>query len=140
MKRRTLKTIGKYFLTGIAMILVCGLFSINDFTWADDFNLEDSAYIQTGEYIQIYEPDELNDEILMNRNGIWIVEKCIGVVLNESGDGKILNTREEYYNYINYSGLNYEVHTGDIILTYLFYNPDTAYTDDIIIRSDYIIE
>ena len=89
--------------------------------------------------IQIYETDDLTAEILENRNGNIIIEKTIGQVLNENGDGIVLNTDDDYYNYISYRYVE-GAQTGDIILTYFIYNPDTSYIDDIMDRFDYIID
>lgn len=89
--------------------------------------------------IQVYEVDDLDCETLENRNGNIIIEKIIGQVLNAEGDGIILNTEDDYYNYISYRGVK-GAEVGDIVLTYCIYNPDTTYTDDIIERFDYIID
>lgn len=89
--------------------------------------------------IQVYEVDDLDCETLENRNGNIIIEKIIGQVLNAEGDGIILNTEDDYYNYISYRGVE-GAEVGDIVLTYCIYNPDTTYTDDIIERFDYIID
>lgn len=89
--------------------------------------------------VNIYDTDELTGEMLENRNGSIIIEKTIGIVLNDEGDGKILNTDDDYYNYINYSRVE-GAKEGDIILTYCVYNPDTNYVDDILLRFDYIID
>jgi len=89
--------------------------------------------------IQVYETKDLKSDILENRNGNIIIEKIIGQVLNTEGDGIILNTEDDYYNYISYRGVE-GAEVGDIVLTYCIYNPDTTYTDDIIERFDYIID
>lgn len=86
---------------------------------------------------EIIDTNEMTEAELYYRNGRHIVERCIGICLNNSGDGMLFNG-DDYYNYINYSGVEY-VTAGDIIITYLFYNPDTNYKDDIIQRSDWII-
>ena len=101
-----------------------------------------SGFLQLSEdlnIIQIYETDDLTAEILENRNGNIIIEKTIGQVLNENGDGIVLNTDDDYYNYISYRYVE-GAQTGDIILTYFIYNPDTSYIDDIMDRFDYIID
>ncbi len=89
--------------------------------------------------VKVYDTDELTNEMLENRDGEIIVEKTIGIVLNDEGDGEILNTSDDYYNYINYSRVE-NAKEGDIILTYCIYNPDTNYIDDILLRFDYIID
>ena len=90
------------------------------------------------EIVQIYDVDDLDYETLTNRNGNIIIEKIIGVVLDEAGNGEILNTETEY-NYISYRSVE-DAQVGDIILTYCIFNPDTNYEDDIIDRMDYIID
>jgi len=89
--------------------------------------------------IQVYETKDLKSDILENRNGNIIIEKIIGQVLNTEGDGIIINTEDDYYNYISYRGVE-GAEVGDIVFTYCIYNPDTTYTDDIIERFDYIID
>ena len=89
--------------------------------------------------IQVYDVDDLDGDTLENRNGSIIIEKIIGQVLNANGDGMILNTEDEYYNYISYKDVK-DAKVGDIILTYCIYNPDTSFEDDIIERFDYIID
>lgn len=89
--------------------------------------------------IQTYDTDELDYETLTKRNGNIIIERTIGIVLDDKGNGKILNTKEKYYNYISYKNVD-GAKTGDIILTYCIYNPDNNYEDDIIERFDYIID
>lgn len=90
--------------------------------------------------IQVYEPDELTADTLEHRNGKIIIEKIIGEVTNkETGDGKILNTDNKKYNYINYSGVE-NISDGTVILTYCIYNPDSNEPDDIIARYNYILD
>ena len=71
-----------------------------------------------------------------------IVERAIGIVTNRErqGDGKILNTDDDYYNYISYRNVDFNTCDGTIVLTYLIYNPDTSYTDDIIERYDFCLD
>ena len=82
--------------------------------------------------------------MLTNRTNLQraIVERVIGIVTNKErkSDGRILNTDSEQYNYISYNGCDLEYTTGTIIVTYLMYNPNTNYEDDIIERYDYILD
>ena len=91
------------------------------------------------EIIRVYDPDELDYDTLVNRDGDIIIERTIGVVKNKKRDGKILNTKDKYYNYINYKKVK-GAKKGDIILTYSIYNPESDYEDDIMCRYDYIID
>lgn len=65
-----------------------------------------------------------------NRNGKVVVEVIEATVLDDEGNGE--------YSYNDYSyNINYDpdvYHKGDKVVTVFVYNPDTNYTDDIIIR------
>lgn len=74
-------------------------------------------------------------ELLENRDGKLVVERAIGVVLDEDGNGKIINCQYCPDCYIHYNCGS----VGDVIESYLVYNPDTDYYDDIMDRYDYII-
>lgn len=91
------------------------------------------------EIIEVYDSSELTLEMLQNRNGKIIIEKCIGMVTSPEGDGKVLNYTNPDYYYINYSGVE-NIREGTIVLTYFIYDPDTNYEDDILERFDYIID
>ena len=85
-----------------------------------------------------YEPREVTEELLTNRTPeTLIVEKMVGIVTNDAGDGTIINARDPEYSYISYSGLGF--HPLDIVLTLDTYNPNTTYTDDVITRQDFRI-
>jgi hypothetical protein len=86
--------------------------------------------------IREYWTEDLTEETLVNRGDSIIVEKIIGVCVNENKDGKILNSNNGYISYKRVKG----VKTGDTILTVCIYNPGNSYTDDIIDRIDYIID
>lgn len=87
---------------------------------------------------EIWDSAEISEDIIANRNGKMIIERVIGIVLNDAGDGIALNTADPEFNYINYECVrNYR--SGDIVITYMYYNPENNYTDDIIYRSDWVI-
>lgn len=96
--------------------------------------------------ISIYDTDELfsETEILENRieNDSIIIERVIGMVTNRNreGDGIILNTSNTNYDYISYRNVDFEINDGTIILTYLIYNPNTNYVDDVIERYDFVLD
>lgn len=85
--------------------------------------------------------NELTMETLETRTqDTLIIEYTQGIVLNDDCDGMILNTDDDYYNYISYSCIKEAVNPGDIIETYFIYNPYTTYTDDIIQRIDVLAD
>ena len=91
----------------------------------------------------IYDAKKVTADMLANRAEYHriIVERVIGIVTNKErkGDGQILNT-DDGYNYISYRDTDLDYATGTIMITYLMYNPDTNYEDDIIERYDYILD
>ena len=88
--------------------------------------------------IRYYDPVEVTEELLTSRTPeTLIVEKVVGIVTNDAGDGTIINARDPEYSYISYSGLGFD--PLDIVLTLETYNPNTQYTDDVITRQDFRI-
>lgn len=109
----------------------------------DAFILELFEQYGEGTRFAVYGTDELTAEILENRtkSSEIIIERCIGIVTNaeRAGDGKILNTDDDYYNYISYANVDFETHDDTIVLSYFIYNPGTDYTDDIMERYDFVL-
>ena len=103
-------------------------------------NVIESAESYTPATIEIWETDDLTlDEIVTRQDrDALVIERLVGVVLNDAGDGRVLNTTDDYYNYISYSSVP-GARTGDIVVTYCFYNPENDVEDDIIERYDTII-
>ena len=105
------------------------------------------------ELFKVYHTADLTAETLENRNGDLIIEKIYGIVIDDEGNGKILESNEDFVKAHNrdYNGIaehNYYISykrvegakQGDIILTYCIYNPNSNYSDDIIARFDYIMD
>lgn len=85
---------------------------------------------------QVYDSSELTEDILANRQGKLIIEKCVGTVLDDEKNGAIQNADSDY-NYISYADVD-DCAKGDTITTYLIYNPKTNYTDDVVERFDFV--
>lgn len=108
------------------------------------YDLPDEVIQQAGRYatatIEIWETDDLTlDEIITRQDrGALVIERLVGTVLNENGDGRVLNTADPYYNYISYRSVP-GARPGDIVVTYCIYDPETDVEDDIIERYDTII-
>ena len=103
-------------------------------------NVIESAESYATETIEIWETDDLTlDEIITRQDrGALVIERLVGTVLNENGDGRVLNTADPYYNYISYRSVP-GARPGDIVVTYCIYDPETDVEDDIIERYDTII-
>ena len=86
--------------------------------------------------VVIYDLQEIYDDpsILTNRTpDTIIVERCVGIVVDDSvGEGRLIYS-DPYYNYIYYPEM---FHTGDVVVTYNVYNPDNTYEDDVLYRFD----
>ncbi len=89
--------------------------------------------------VQVIDSEDLSMDILYNRDGKIIIEKCIGKCVDEKGNGKIINCRDKDYDYISYRYVD-GVKSGDTIITYFIYNPENNAEDDIIERFDYIVD
>lgn len=73
-------------------------------------------------------------EELTNRNGRIYIEVVDGVVLDDEGNGKILNANPANGDYIAY---NEKYNAGDKVASIFIYSPLSNAEDDIIARLDY---
>ena len=90
---------------------------------------------ETDNICQIYNSSDLTEDILANRQGKIIIEKCVGTVTDDEKNGAIQNADSDY-NYISYADV--DCIKGDTVITYLIYNPNTNYIDDVVERFDFI--
>lgn len=90
---------------------------------------------------ELYESCDLTPEILRTRaeRHEIIIEKIIGVCLDDEGNGQILNPWDEDHDYISYASAP-GIREGDVVMTLLTYNPDTNWDDDVIERRDFVID
>ena len=110
------------------------LVEIKDKTESPDFY----AYAESLNLVEICNANDLTLEKLQSRNGKLIIERVIGIVEDaENGVGHVLFSPN--YEYISYERVK-GIHNGNIICTYLIYNPDTNCEDDVLMRFDYIID
>ena len=73
-------------------------------------------------------------EELTNRKGRIYIEVVNGVVLDEKGNGEILNALPDNGDYIAY---NEKYHAGDKVVSLFIYNPLSNAEDDRLLRIDY---
>lgn len=109
-------------------------------TSTDSYNFEPTINVipsetETDNICQLYDSSKLTEDVLANRQGKLIIEKCVGKVLDDEKNGAIQNADSDY-NYISYADV--DCTKGDTVTTYLIYNPETNYTDDVIERFDYV--
>lgn len=105
-------------------------------TSTDSYDFEPTINVipsetETDNICQLYDSSELTEDILVNRQGKLIIEKCVGTVLDDEKNGSL-----EDGSYISYKSV--DCTKGDTVITYLIYNPETNYTDDVIERFDYV--
>lgn len=106
----------------------------------EDCFIEDVLASMPYEY-KLYDASELSAEILENRNGMVIVERCIGFVTNKTtGDGKVLNPYNKDADYIAYRSVtDQKYYDGTVFISYMIYNPENNYIDDITERYDFVL-
>ncbi len=90
--------------------------------------------IEKKNYLNVIDTSDLTYKMITHRKGKVLVERVIGKVKNNKGDGQVLNNTE--YNYICYKN-HIDCKKGDIIVTYVLYDPENNIEDDIIARWDY---
>lgn len=98
-------------------------------------NPSETETTETDSICQVYDSSDLTEGILTNRQGKLIIEKCVGTVIDDEKNGAIQNADSDY-NYISYADV--DCAKGDTITTYLIYNPENNYTDDVVERFDFI--
>ena len=135
---------GLVFLLALS---IAAFFALNAFAAPPPANEEPDANFDDGicsllenlgyNEVEVWESAGLTGDVLEARNGKTIVERCYGVVENaKTGDGKLLNPYDPDYDYISYKGVSFEIENGLEVFTYLVYNPDNNYVDDILFRID----
>lgn len=103
-------------------------------TSSDSYDFEPNVIpteTETDNICQVYDSSELTEDVLANRQGKLIIEKCIGTVIDDEKNGSL-----EDGSYISYADV--DCVKGDTVITYLIYNPNTNYIDDVIDRIDFV--
>ena len=113
--------------------------------WHDTANANNGmdyyAYAEKLDLIEIIDSPDLTMEMLESRNGKLIIERAVGVIKDvETGEGYIIGYPEFYISYKELVSENKDVKNGNVVCSYLVYNPDNNYCDDIIMRFDYLID
>ena len=88
--------------------------------------------------VKEYWSENLSAKILRDRKDSIVIEKTIGVVVNNKKDGKVLNARNSRYDYISYKYVK-GCKKGDTILSVFIYSPGND-VDEIETRFDFIID
>lgn len=91
--------------------------------------------------VKVLDCNDLTLEMLTTRcteeQHIMYIEKIVGVVTDDEGNGMVLNPPTDGGYYISYESVE-NVTKGDMIITYCVYNPYSNYDDDIIERWDFV--
>ena len=90
---------------------------------------------------KVIDCNDLTENMLVYRSNkkrhIMYIERIIGKVTDNKGNGKILNPPKNGGYYISYESVK-GARKGDIVITYCVYNPYTNWDDDVIERWDFI--
>lgn len=136
--------IGNYFeINGVMR-------DIGDYTETEELFLMDfyENYLPTlgisEDKVFLYDSDDLTTEMLESRKGTVIIERCIGMVTDkENGDGLILNYHSDeggyYIAYRNEECQKLNLCNGTVLVSYMVYDPNNNYIDDIGDRYDFVI-
>ena len=85
--------------------------------------------------------NDLTEKMLTHRSNkkhhIMYIERIIGKITDNKGNGKVLNPPVDGGYYISYASVK-GARKGDTIITYCVYNPYSNYDDDVIERWDFI--
>lgn len=88
---------------------------------------------------KVFDSSIVTPDFLENRSpNETVIERCVGVVINDEYDGKVLNCYSGSKDYISYAAIAPDVQKGDTVLTYFVYNPASTYIDDILFRYDFV--
>ena len=105
----------------------------------EDPSLGYYSSIEQYDIFEVINTPDLTFEDLESRNGKLIIERIIGICYNaETGEGKTFGTIEDASDYISYASVK-GIQNGDIVCTFIIYNPSTNDADDVLDRHDYII-
>lgn len=114
-------------------------YEVGDYTEIEELFIMELTDKGLGSY-RIFDASELTLSMLKHRKGTTIIERCIGLVSNaQAGDAVLLNPPDDCGYYLSYGSCDQEVCNGTILVSYMVYNPDTDYFDDIIERYDFVI-
>ena len=90
---------------------------------------------------EVVDCNDLTLEMLTTRcteeHNIMYIERIFGRVIDDNGNGQVLNHPENGGYYISYESVE-GARKGDLIITYCVYNPYGNYDDDVIERWDFI--
>lgn len=90
-------------------------------------------YLYTDGNMYVYDSANLTREIIENRNGKAIIERCYGTVTDDDKNGV-----DDNGNYISYFYVD-GAEKGDRICSYFVYGTYTNDIDDIVNRFDFIV-
>lgn len=95
----------------------------------------------TAPITKVIDCDKLTENMLIHRSNrkhhIMYIERIVGRVTDNKGNGKVLNPPKNGGYYISYRSVK-GARKGDLIITYCVYNPYSNYDDDVIERWDFI--
>lgn len=130
-----MKKLVVFLIVGI-LVIFCGCYKQSSVYAEIENEFINLMEVTMGDF-KIYDSSEITTEVLENRNGMILIERCIGTVDNgQTGAGTVTNSDDDY-NYIGYEPERFD--DGNTILTYLVYNPENNYIDDIMDRYDFVI-
>lgn len=136
MKNRIIKLIVGVLTT--ALLIGCNGLTVGEITEIKQATIIEAKRLYNWNNIEIHNIHDMANydaltAILENRNGKIIIEISSGTVKNNSGDGVDVCGYYQHYDAIRFS-------EGDTVQSVFVYNPKSNAVDDILYRSDTLIE
>lgn len=95
----------------------------------------------TAPITKVIDCDRLTENMLVHRSNkkqhIMYIERIVGRVTDNKGNGKVLNPPKDGGYYISYASVK-GARKGDLVITYCVYNPYSNFDDDVIERWDFV--
>lgn len=139
----------KYFIlfvgTGLFIAIMILMFAIFTTCKADaeqkslpenQARVEKQIKQKYGKKVKFYDTGDIDEYIIVTRQDKKqvVVERVTGIVVDDEKNGE-----DENGHYISYQGLA-GIHKGSKVVSYLVYNPNTYWLDDIIERFDVVVQ
>lgn len=126
----------------IKKVLVATLVTVSIIGNVTSIPVQATEYVEVvkaAPIVQIIDSNDLTLEMLTSRkeHNIMYIERIIGIVTDNNGNGEVLNPPKDGGYYISYASVE-DARKGDLIITYCVYNPYSNYEDDVIERWDFI--
>ena len=126
-------------IVGLGLFALAAAYVANPATAKTKAKTEQGSLADYEDRLRVYDASELTGKILREREGTILIERVLGTCLDEDGNGRMLNPDNPDYDRISYADVE-NVHAGDVVETYLVYDPTTTGYEDVVVRFDFVVD